>query len=41
MGEPSGNPPEQLNVLGLPIELCCRDPGDGLFSRRALPYRTA
>ena len=26
MGEPSGEPPKQLNVLGLPIELCCQDP---------------
>ena len=31
MGEPSGEPPKQLNVLGLPIELCCQDPVTGFF----------
>ena len=31
MGEPSGEPPKQLNVLGLPIELCCMDPVTGFF----------
>jgi uncharacterized protein (DUF2237 family) len=31
MGEPSGQPPKQLNVLGLPIELCCQDPVTGFF----------
>ena len=31
MGEPSGEPPAQLNVLGLPIELCCQDPVTGFF----------
>ena len=32
MGEPSGEPPAQLNVLGLPIELCCQDPVTGFFA---------
>ena len=31
MGEPSGDPQGQLNVLGLPIELCCQDPVTGFF----------
>ena len=31
MGEPSGEPPAQLNVLGLTIELCCQDPVTGFF----------
>lgn len=31
MGEPSGEPQRQLNVLGLPIELCCMDPVTGFF----------
>ena len=31
MGEPSDKPPQQLNVLGLPIELCCQDPVTGFF----------
>ncbi len=31
MGEPSGEAPRQLNVLGLPIELCCVDPVTGFF----------
>ncbi|GIS02557.1 MAG: hypothetical protein CM15mP103_11080 [Gammaproteobacteria bacterium] len=39
MGEPSGEPPKQLNVLGLPIELCCQRPGNRILSRWALPHR--
>jgi hypothetical protein len=31
MGEPSGESNEQLNALGLPIELCCQDPVTGFF----------
>jgi uncharacterized protein (DUF2237 family) len=31
MGEPSGETPKQLNVLGLPIEFCCQDPVTGFF----------
>ena len=31
MGEPSDKPSQQLNVLGLPIELCCQDPVTGFF----------
>ena len=31
MGEPSGEPSKQLNVLGLAIELCCQDPVTGFF----------
>ena len=31
MGEPSGDPQGQLNVLGLPIEPCCQDPVTGFF----------
>ena len=31
MGEPSGESPKQLNVLGLSIELCCQDPVTGFF----------
>ena len=38
MGEPSDKPSQQLNVLGLPIELCCQDPVTGFFER-ALPHR--
>ena len=38
MGEPSGEPPKQLNALGLPIELCCQDPVTGFFPRRALSH---
>ena len=34
MGEPSGESNEQLNALGLPIELCCQDPVTG-FSAMA------
>ena len=36
MGEPSGEPPKQLNVLGLPIELCCQDPVTGFFHGQGL-----
>ena len=32
MGEPSDKPSQQLNVLGLPIELCCQDPVTGFFA---------
>ena len=31
MGEPRGDQNSQLNVLGLPIELCCQDPVTGFF----------
>ena len=39
-GRAMGNPPEQLNVLGLPIELCCQDPVTGFFvTGTAIPDR--
>ena len=31
MGEPFDKPSQQVNVLGLPIELCCQDPVTGFF----------
>jgi len=38
MGEPSGEPPKQLNVLGLPIELCCRTRSpDSFATATAIP----